>query len=388
MTQQGRRERAATSVLFFVNGAVVGCWVPFIPERAQALSLTAGRLGTVLLGGGLGAVIAMPLAGHLILRWGSRFLSTLCGIGFALMLFLNILMPDQWSLLVSLISFGIFGASMDIAMNAQAVLVEARQNKRILSSLHGLYSLGNVVGSFGISAAFARSLPPRLTCAAVTFLLCLAIVGSGRQLLEDGHRNATTPAQKIFVPRLILLGLLVVAAMVCEGGTADWSGLYLRNGRGLGPGWAGVGFGVFSTIMLLGRLAGDTVVTRVGEVRTLRFGGLIAAGGACLIVFAPGAALPLLGFGVFGAGLANASPVLYRAAGRMPNLPAGVGLATSVGMGYAGLLAGPPLLGGIGQAYGLRVIFLVLAALAFLLCAGAGMSRSPIPSAPGSEDTA
>ena len=367
----------ATSVLFLVNGAVVGCWVPFIPERAQSLGLSAGRLGAVLLGGGLGAVLVMPVAGHLTSRVGSRLVSVVCGIGVALTLLLNVVMPNQWSLLASLVFFGMFGAGMDIAMNAQAVLVEVRQGRRTLSSMHGLYSLGNVVGAFGISAAFAGHLAPRLACAFASVLFAVAVLGSARFLFEHDGGEANAPATRSFAPRLLLLGALVIAAMICEGGTADWSGLYLRHSRGLGPGWAGVGFGVFSTVMLLGRFTGDTLVSRMGEVRTLRLGGLLSGGGTLLVVFGPGALAVLLGFALFGAGLANASPVLYRAAGRVPHLPAGVGLATSVGMGYAGLLAGPPMLGGIGQAYGLRAIFLVLGSLALLLSAGAGMARTP-----------
>lgn len=363
--------RAATGLFFLVNGAVVGCWVPFIPERAHALGLSAGRLGTVLLGGGVGALIAMPLAGHLIPRLGSRIVSTVCAAGFAAALFLNVWMPTRWGLLASLILFGMAGAGMDVSMNAQAVLLEDRQGSRVLSSLHGLFSLGNVVGSLGISAAFARGVPPKPLAGVAAAILSAAVLGSGGFMLGDDAGTAATGSARRFDPRLFLLGSLVVAAMVCEGGTADWSGLYLRNGRGLGQGWAGVGYGVFATLMLLGRLSGDRVVAPLGEVRTLRLGGLVAVAGALLIVLGPGTAAALFGFALFGTGLANSSPVLYRAAGQVPGVPAGVGLATAVGMGYAGLLAGPPLLGGVGQVWGLRSIFPVLGLLCVLLSANA-----------------
>ena len=369
------KARTATGVFFFVNGAVVGCWVPFIPERAHVLGMSAGRLGTVLLGAGLGAILAMPVAGHLIPRIGSRLVSTWCGLGFAAVLCLNVLMPHPWALFAALALFGFCGAGMDVAMNAQAVLVETKQHRRILSSLHGLFSLGNVAGSFGVSAAFAHGFPPRPVAAAAAALLAGAVLLSGRFLLREDINTSASRAARRFEPRLLLLGALVIAAMMSEGGTADWSGLYLRNSRGLGPGWAGVGFGVFATLMLTGRLLGDRVVARLGEVRTLRFGGLLAAVGAALVVYGPGTAGALLGFALFGTGLANSSPVLYRAAGQMPNLPAGVGLATAVGLGYVGLLAGPPTLGWIGQALGLRTIFLVLAALCLLLSASAGITK-------------
>ena len=307
--------------------------------------------------------------------------STVCGLGFAAALWLNVLMPNQRALLVMLIVYGMAGAGMDVSMNAQAVLVENKQGQRILSSMHGLFSLGNVVGSFSISAAFARGISPKPLAGIASISLGLLVAAAGSFMLGDDAGLVKGASAQRFEPRLLLLGSLVVAAMICEGGTADWSGLYLRQGRGLGPGWAGVGFGVFATLMLTGRLLGDPVVARLGEVRTLRLGGLLAAGGALLIILGPGALGALLGFALFGIGLANSSPVLYRAAGQVPGVPAGVGLATAVGMGYSGLLAGPPMLGGVGQAFGLRTIFLVLAGLCVALSANARASEAGQPKA-------
>lgn len=371
-----QKARFATGLFFLVNGAVVGSWVPFIPERAHALGMSAGRLGAVLLGAGVGAVLAMPLAGTLIAHFGSRALSTLCGALFASVFFLNVLMPTQWALFLLLVLSGMFGASMDVAMNAQAVLVEARSGRRILSSMHGLFSLGNVLGSFGVSAAFAMHIPHRMLAASIALLLVAAVLLSCPWMLggDAVRTSAKRSRRRRFAPQLLLLGALVIAAMIAEGGTGDWSGLYMRNARGLGPGWAGVGFGIFASLMLFGRLGGDSITAKFGEVRTLRFGGFLAAAGALLIVFGPDTSAALLGFALFGAGLSNASPVLYRAAGQMPGIPAGVGLATAVGLGYAGLLAGPPMLGGFGQAFGLPSIFLVMAGL----CAALGASATVV----------
>ena len=372
------RTQAAIGALFFVNGAVVGGWVPFIPERAHVLSLGAGALGFTLLGGGLGAVIAMPLAGALIPRLGSRLVSTAGGVALSLMLLLAAVAPTPHLLFLALIGFGLSGAALDVAMNAQAVLTEQRYGRRILSSLHGAYSMGNVAGSLGVSLAFARHAPQRLTAMLAFVVLALAVLATVPFLLKEDVIE-TGRTERKFARRLVLLGCLVVAAMMSEGATADWSGVYLRNVRGLGPGWAGVGFGVFSAAMLCARLLGDFIIDRLGEVKALRVGGLVSACGALLVIFAPGRLGAMLGFALLGAGLANASPVLYRAAGQVPNLLPGVGLATAVGMGYASLMAGPPLLGSVAQALGMRTIFLVLAALSLLLCLTAKLAA---PSAP------
>ena len=372
------KARVATSFLFLVNGAIVGAWVPYIPERARELSLGAGALGATLLGGGLGAIIAMPLAGALIPRFGSRVISLAGGIGFSVAFWVAIAVPSRLTLFAALMTFGLFGAAMDVAMNAQAVLVERKTQRRILSSMHGLYSLGNMLGSFGVSAAFAHQVRRGALPVAISSLLAAAVLGCAGWLSgKDAEGGGRKASQRSFAPRLLGLGALVFAAMILEGATADWSGFYLRNVRSLGPGWAGVGFGIFSGFMLAGRLLGDRATARIGETLTLRLGGLLGAAGALLIVFGPGNFLSLLGFGLLGTGLANISPVLYRAAGQVSGIPPGVGLATAVGLGYAGLLAGPPALGGVAQAFGVQTIFFVLAGLCLLLCLSAGVSASP-----------
>ena len=370
------RARIASGIFFFANGAVVGAWVPFIPERARALALSPGSLGRVLLGAGVGAMMVMPIVGRLTARLGSRAVSMVCALGFAAVLCLNVWAPSAALLLPSLILFGMCGAGMDVAMNTQAVLVEERSGQRTLSLLHGLFSLGNVVGSLVVSAAFARGLPMRPLAVAVAVSLAVATTASSRWMLPQGsaHADAVRP-RSVFTRRILWLGALVLAAMVSEGGTADWSGLYLRNARGLGPGWAGVGFGVFAALMLLGRFVGDTLAAKLGEVRLLRLGGVLSVLGALLVVYGPGTAGAMVGFALFGAGLANVSPVLYRTAGQSPGLPPGVGLASAVGLGYVGLLAGPPLLGEVGQAFGLPAIFLVLAVLGLVLGLNARIGR-------------
>ena len=371
--QQEQRARHATAVFFFNTGAVVGVWVPFIPERAHALGLNPAQLGTTLLGSGIGAVLAMPLAGALVPRLGSRLVSVVAGVGFPLFLLTAVLAPTRPLLLATLVLYGMCGAATDIAMNAQAVLIEKRSGKRIISSLHGTYSLGNVVGSLAVSAALAHHGSPTLLVAALATALAVAVLAAGPAMLpKDG--TPTPAAQRSFAPRLVLLGTLVVAAMVSEGAIADWSASLLRAVRGFGPGAAGIGFAVFAAAMLTGRFLGDRIVARLRERWTLRLGGLGSALGALLVLLGPGKAGAMAGFALMGFGLSNVCPVLYRSAGQVRGVPAGIGLATAVGMGYAGLLAGPPLLGYVGQGFGLPAIFLVLVALSALLSATANVS--------------
>ncbi len=354
----------------------MGAWVPYIPDRAQVLGLNTAQLGTTLLAGGVGAVLAMPLAGWLISAAGSRRVSTFAGALFPMALAAAVLAPTAPAILIALLLFGFSGASMDIAMNAQGVMVEEQLQRRVISGLHGIFSLGCLAGSVATSVALARHVPPGALAVRTALVLALAVLLFHRSLLPKAQEIVNEGAKPARPDaKLLALGGLVLAAMVSEGAVADWSAVYLRAVRGDGPGVVGVGFAVFSAAMLAGRFSGDRIVTWIGENRALRAGGVLGAVGGLLVVLGRGGPVSLAGFGLLGLGLANAAPVLYRAAGQTGNLPAGVGLATAVGMGYAGLMVGPPALGFAGQRFGVRIIFLIVAALCTLLALGSPMAQ-------------
>jgi predicted MFS family arabinose efflux permease len=360
--------RWAVAVFFFVNGGTVGAWVPHVPDRARVLGLNPAQLGAVLLAGGLGAVIAMPLAGALTGRYGSRAVITVSASLFPIALMAVVLSPSSLLMALSLLLFGMTGAAMDVAMNSHGVLVEERLGRRTISLFHALYSLGGVAGSAITSAALSRGLAPRNIVLAIAAALLLAVFAASRFLLPHAE-EPSHPREHALRPhgRLLLLGVLAFSTMVSEGAVADWSGLFLRMVRGLGPGIVGYGFTAFSAAMVTGRLTGDRTVAYLGELQALRIGGLLGIAGLLTVLVFPQLPLAIAGFTLLGFGLANASPVLYRASGKIPGVPSGAGIATTVGIGYAGLLAGPPALGFVGHAAGISRIFVVLIGLCTLL---------------------
>ncbi len=366
--QQAQRARIAVAALFFANGSVVGGWVPHVPDKARELGLNPAQLGLVLLAGGLAATLAMPLAGWLTSRFGSGRLAVTGGCIMPLALAGAVLAPAAWLMAAALFLFGISGALMDVAMNAQGVLVEKRLGLRTISLFHGLWSLGGVLGSAGSAALLSHGVRPVVVVAILAALLIAIVMICRRALFarnqEPAHRHDHMARPR---GRLLLLGLLAFATMVSEGAIADWSGLFLRVVRGLGEGVVAYGYSAFAAAMVVGRLSGDRLVARLTEERALFFGGLLAASGMLLVLTAHGLAAALPGFALAGLGLSNASPILYRAAGLVPGVTPGAGIATAVGIGYAGLLMGPPLLGVLGRATGLPSIFGVVAGLCLLL---------------------
>jgi fucose permease len=360
---------------------VMGAWVPHVPDRARDLHLDPGALGWTLLASGLGAVIAMPLAGRMTARRGSRAVCRVAGLAFPLVLSAVVLAPSAWLMTLALLCFGIFGASMDVAMNAQGIAVEEQLGERTISRLHGMWSIGSFAGAAITSFLLSRGVPARavvLTFSVFVVLLVFAATPALFTRAEEGlheQPHALRPHG-----RLLLLGLVAFVSMVCEGSIADWSGLYLRVVRGAGQGVSGYGYAAFAALMVTGRLTGDSIVARIGEERALLTGGLLAAGGLGLVIgtgwqHLTGELWWLLGFALVGAGIANGSPIIYRTAGRVPDVPAGAGIATTVGIGYAGFLAGPPGLGFVGKHAGLTAILLCVLVLCCVMAFASRLVR-------------
>jgi hypothetical protein len=376
--ERAKKAQRAVATYFLANGIVMGAWVPHVPDRARELHLDAGTLGWALLASGLGAVMAMPIAGRMTARLGSRAVCRVAGVAFPIMLSAVVLAPTALLMTMALLCFGIAGASMDVAMNAQGIAIEEQLGERTISRLHGIWSIGSFTGAAVTSFVLSRHVPAQAIVLSFSVFVILLVVAAMPSLFtraEEGlheQPHALRPHG-----RLLLLGLLAFVSMVCEGSIADWSGLYLRVVRGAGHGVSGYGYAAFAALMVTGRLWGDAVVARFGEERTLLVGGLLAAAGLGVVIGSGWQQMNselwwLLGFALVGAGLANGSPVIYRTAGRVPGVPAGAGIATTVGIGYAGLLAGPPGLGFVGKHAGLTsILFCVM----LLSCVMAFSSR-------------
>lgn len=366
--QSATRARIAVAACFFVNGSVIGGWVPHVPDKARELGLNPAQLGAILLAGGCGATLAMPLAGWFTSKIGSKPVVVIGGCLMPLALALAVIAPAPWIMAIGLMLLGLSGAAMDVAMNSQGVVVEKQLGCRTISLFHGLWSMGGMLGSAATAAALSRGLRPGLVVGALAALLVAIIVTMQPGLIKHaaeqshGRQHMTRPHG-----RLLFLGMLAFSAMLSEGAVADWSGLYLRVVRHLGEGVVGYGYSAFAAAMVIGRVTGDRFVARVSELRALRYGGLLAACGTVIVLLTHGLLASLPGFALMGFGLSNVSPILYRSAGQVPGVAPGAAIATAVGIGYAGLLIGPPLLGVLGRATGVGSIFIVVTCLCLAL---------------------
>ena len=361
-----RRARHAVTVIFLLNGLLFGAWAARIPAIRDRLVLSDGELGVALAFLPIGAILAMPLAGGLAARAGSRRATRLAFAVACTTTGLVALAPSLVALATLAFVLGVGMGSLDVSMNVHGVTVERRYGRPILSSFHAAFSLGGLAGA-ALGAAVAGAGVDVRVHLAVTAVVCGVIgLASSRQFLP-ASADAAAAHDPVFVRpprRLWALGALAFACLLIEGASADWSGVYIKDELGTGPGVAALGFTAFSVTMTLGRIFGDRLVTRLGSTRLVRAGGTVAAVGFGLALAASTPAAALVGFACLGAGMSSVVPIVFRTAGQVPGIASGVALSAVSSVGYLGFVAGPPAIGGIAELIGLPNALFVLVVLA------------------------
>jgi len=375
--QQARIGRWAVAAMFGANGLVMGAWAPQIPLLLPRHQITESTLGLLILGLGIGAVGSMLYSGRLIAAYGSRRVVVLFGMLLAPVLPLVVFAPNIALLALAMAAMGAVIGCMDVAMNANAIVVERRLGRAIMSSSHGFWSLGGFVGGALGGLVLAR-IGSHWQAVLVGFLVAAMVAGAARFVATDDAAPIATagPRRKTALfPRhaiLWILGAMALFSMVPEGAVLDWAALYLARDFGAGVATSGLAFGLFSATMAVMRFAGDSIRNRFGAVVTLRASGLLGAAGMLLAALAPSDVVALIGFAISGLGVANTVPIMFSAAGNQPGIAPGAGIATVTMLGYCGILLAPSSIGFAAEAVGFRVVYAMLAVLLVVVAALAG----------------
>jgi len=340
-------------VIFLVHGLVVASWVSRIPAIQSALALSPAVLGTVLLAITAGALVAMPATGALVHRFGSRRLVILATVFFCLTLPLLSLADSAFELALALFVFGSAAGGMDVSMNVQAAEFERKKGRPVMSSFHGLFSVGGMLGS-AIGGAMAQ----RGLAAGTHFVLAgpsfLVLACSVLSWLSAGSSRSESSVTLRFDRRIWVLGAIGFCILIGEGAMADWTAVYLHSSLGTSPGLAALGYGVFSACMAGGRFLGDWLTEVLGPVRLVRIGSILAAFGMAAAILTANVPLALVGFGLVGAGFSTIIPIIFGAGASVEGLTPGAGVAAVTTAGYLGFLLGPPLIGWTAQLTSLR----------------------------------
>ncbi|MCC0029682.1 MAG: MFS transporter [Brucellaceae bacterium] len=362
--------------MFLMNGFVVGSWAPKIPEFAARLGLSPGELGLMIVAFGIGSLLTMPLVGAWIAREGSHRILRGLSIITAFSLLVLTLAPNIPLAAIAIFLVGASVGGMDVAMNTNAVAVERSMRRAIMSSCHGFWSLGGLIGA-ALGGYLISQVGVLNHVIAVTALAGVLLVLAWPRVLDD-----VAPADEEKVPLKLpssplpwLIGIMALFSMVPEGAVLDWGALYLRNELGGSVTQSGLVFGAFSATMATMRFAGDAVRDRLGAVTTLRLCAVIAIAGMVIAGLAPTATVAIVGFAICGIGVSNLVPIAFSAGGNLPGLAPGIGMSIVTTMGYSGILVAPTVLGFVAEYTSFAAVFTALPLLLLVVLALSGLAR-------------
>ncbi|WP_052809274.1 MFS transporter [Streptomonospora alba] len=378
---QARRARLAVVVLFLANGFAYANIVPWLPVIKSQLELSNTQLGTGIGAMPLGALATGMLAGPLIARFGSGRVAVGSGVLLACVLPIVATAPAWWVFAVGMFCVGWMDAWMDSAMNSHGLRVQRRYGRSIINTFHGIWSVaavgGGLVGSS--MAGWGAPLPAHIT--AVTVVLIIGVLAITRLLLpgpeidppaqrqddsasatDDGADAAGGPAdgarRRWRVPRrsiamLLVVSVLLMMAGAIEDSAASWGAVYMRDELAAPLFLVGLPFVACQAMMTVGRLSGDRITDRFGAVAVARAGALLSAAGMALALLTSVPLGAIVGFGLMGLGVATLFPLSLAAAGDIPGLGGGHGVALAAWMARLGFLGVPPLIGVVADTVSL-----------------------------------
>ena len=355
--------------IFVGEGFLFGTWAAFIPIIKYKFGLDDAQLGLVLLSLPAGITITNPLSVLVMHRLGIVNATIGCLICATLLFILPVAAASVPWLCVGLFVAGAAFSATNVAMNTGATMMESHQKTRIMSTCHGLWSFGAMLGSAIGGISFGWGIIPVLHFAIVAlFIVLLAIrakqpmdILTSYEQIDKKHENATD--RKFMMPSAALWAIIIISLCVnlTEGTLADWAGVYMRDVVHATIQMSGWGFAAYAFFMAGGRFIGDAILNKYGDKQVLMVGGLICTLGFTISVVFPIFPMVLLGFALIGAGVSLGAPILYAAASRVPGMAPGAGLATMNTFAMVGFLGGPAVIGFLAKIWSLGFAFSVVA---------------------------
>ena len=358
----------ASRIGFFIAGLCLAVWAPLVPYVRLNIPMSDATFGLMLLCIGIGSLTCMPLSAVLTNNFSIRrclFMITLLLLG---ALFTMATASSLWLLGAALFIFGGSMGVLDVILNIQGLSIENRANRSMMSNFHGMFSVGTIAGSLLMIGLLSMGLSALLSTLASIILILLLSLFAVRGYLDE----RTISGKDSFIrPNswIVLVGLMCFIVYLAEGVMLDWSALYLIEDKHIATAQAGLGYASFSAMVATGRFLGDGLVQMLGRVRVIVGGGLLAAGGVALSIISTHWGIGLLGFALCGLGCANVSPVLISSLSKQTYMPTHLAITAATTIGFAGVLAGPAMMGAVAHYSSLSAAFAVLAGLLLVVAA-------------------
>ncbi|ELX2843801.1 MFS transporter [Salmonella enterica] len=371
--QRVQKARWAVTALFFVNGFIQGGWAVQITQLAPRFGVDDITTGRLILTFGLGALLLMPLSGILISKCGSqrnvRFFSILASVS----LIPTGIVKNITLLGVFLFLLGAMIGSMNVAMNANAVIVEKKLSKSILSTAHCSWSVGlffsGSIGGYAVKN-FGYLGHIFIICT-VAFSLVLLVFPF---IIYDSPEPKEENNSSLYLPRphkIYIIGIMALFGMIPECAVVDWSSRYLIKNLNANIEIASLAFAFFACTMSMVRFAGDIIRDRYGPVNTIRISSILAAAGMLAAALSDSPWQAIIAFSLAGGGIANIVPVIFSSAGHQTGITAGTGISIVTSIGYLGTLMAPAPIGFFAQYFGFSIIYITMS---FILIMNAVMA--------------
>jgi MFS family permease len=363
----GNKQSIAIGWVFLSLGLLFGSWATFIPSVKHNFDLDDAELGILLLSLPFGALVMNPIAAMCIRKIGMRK-TTIWGWCLLLLAYSFILNTQN----LYLLSFFLFltGSAVavtNVGMNTCVGSIETHQQIKIMSTCHGIFSLGLMIGSLVSSFFNGLHADPGYYMIAICFLLSLTILYSRPIILSlfDEHGEQKLEKAKFQFPNGNFLWMIIISLCIniTEGSMADWTAVYMREIVQTNPYFEGWGFAGYSFLMASGRLLGDKIIPKYGANKILIYGGILSVIGILVALVLPFTFSAILGFALVGAGVSCGAPILYASSSRVPNMPKGSGLALMNTFAMGGFLFGPVIIGFISKGTSLSMAFTLIATL-------------------------
>jgi MFS family permease len=372
-----KRIRLAVILFYFSMGLVFASWASRIPDIKTKLHLNDALFGTILFALPCAQFLMMTFSGKLVTRFGSRRIIMFALPAYTICLTNIGLAREGWQLAIALFLFGLAGNLCNISINTQGVAVERLYQRPIMASFHGGWSIAGFTGALvGMSMIHFRIVPYLHFIVVILIVWTLIWLNHDHLFKGKPSVNPGEPARKFFNKpdsALVQLGIIGFCSMASEGAMFDWSGVYFKDVVKAPSSLVILGYTSFMIMMAAGRFMADYVTSKIGRKRLLQICGLIVSSGLYIAVAFPYLVTSTIAFMLVGLGVSSIIPSVYSAAGRHTKVPPGIALATVASVSYFGFLMGPPMIGYISQAAGLRYSFAVIGI--FGLCISLVVSR-------------
>ncbi|NEW81337.1 MAG: MFS transporter [Mariniphaga sp.] len=359
-----KRIRIAVSLFYFSMGLCFASWASRIPDIKTALSLSDAAFGTILFALPVGQFLMMPFSGKLVTHFGSSKVILLAMPVYALCLTNLGLATHGWHLGIGLFLFGVFGNMCNIAVNTQGIAAEKIYERPIMAAFHGGWSVAGFTGALVGLAMINLKVPPYYHFWIVIGIVSVIILLNYRMLVKGKSGSAMAASKKRFFSKpdstLLQLGVIGFCSMASEGAMFDWSGIYFKDVVKAPSSLVILGYTSFMIMMASGRFVADRLAARFGRKHLLQVSGILISSGLFLSVFFPYLITSTIAFMMVGLGVSSIVPSVYSAAGKHATIAPGIALATVSSVSFLGFLMGPPLIGYISEAAGLRYSFGVI----------------------------